>query len=316
MRRSPLALAALATVAVPGLDPYDVRALGAPDSDTDAALVADSQRRRWVVRAPTDAASGAALEAETALVGLLSTQVENGRLPFAVPTPAGFAALPDGGRAVVHAQIDGRAVELEWLEPGPGLSADLGRSIAALHELPVAVVESLGLPTYSADEYRRRRQAEVDEAARTGHVPATLQARWESRLEDVSWWRFRPTVVHGDLSGERVLVADGRVTGILGWSQAMVADPADDLAWLLVAAPADAAESIVEAYQLRRTELTDPHLADRALLAGELALARWLLFGVHSGDEAVVADAAGMLADLDAQTRPERPDDAPDAEAV
>ncbi|MBU4213139.1 MAG: phosphotransferase [Actinobacteria bacterium] len=304
MRRSPLALAALATIAVPGLDPYDVRALAAPDSDTDAALVADSQRRRWVVRAPVDAASGAALEAETALVGRLSEQVDAGRLPFAVPTPVGFAALPEGGRAVVHAQITGRACELDALEPGPGLAADLGRCIAALHELPVAVIESLGLPAYSADEYRRRRQSEVDEAARTGHVPATLLARWEAQLEDVSWWRFRPTVVHGDLSADRVLVADGEVAGILGWSQAMVADPADDLAWLLVAAPADAAESIVEAYQLRRTELTDPHLADRAMLAGELALARWLLFGVRSGDQDVVADAAGMLADLDNQTRP------------
>jgi hypothetical protein len=59
----------------------------------------------------------------------------------------------------------------------------------------------------------------------------------------------------------------------------------------------------MEAYQLRRTELTDPHLADRALLAGELALARWLLYGVRSGDDDVVADAVQMLDELDEQTR-------------
>ena len=75
-----------------------------------------------------------------------------------------------------------------------------------------------------------------------------------------------------------------------------MADPADDLAWLVVAAPADAVDSILEAYQLRRTELTDPHLLDRAMLAGELALARWLLHGVRTGDpDVVVDDAVGML---------------------
>ncbi|NKY08400.1 phosphotransferase [Cellulomonas hominis] len=100
-----------------------------------------------------------------------------------------------------------------------------------------------------------------------------------------------------------VLVADGGVTGVVAWGEAKVADPADDLAWLLVAAPQDAVDSIMEAYQLRRTELTDPHLADRALLAGELALARWLLYGVRSGDDDVVADAVQMLDELDEQTR-------------
>ena len=57
-------------------------------------------------------------------------------------------------------------------------------------------------------------------------------------------------------------------------------------------------DSICEAYQLRRTELKDPHLTTRALLAGELALARWLLYGVRAGDAEIIADAEAMLADL------------------
>lgn len=304
--RSPLALAALATVAVPGLDAYDARRLGEAGPDVDTALVLDAHRRRWVVRAPRDAAAGAALEARSALLSVLATHAEAGRLPFAVPNPVGRAALPEGGHAVVHEEIPGQALRLESLRPGPGLAAALGRAIAAVHELPTSLIDDLGLPSYEADAYRRRRQAEVDEAARTGRVPVALLRRWERRLEDVALWRFRPTVVHGDLTADRVLVQAGDVSGILGWGEAMVADPADDLAWLLVAAPQDAADSIVEAYQLRRTELKDPHLVDRALLAGELALVRWLLHGVRSGDRDVEADALAMLADLDAQVRAEQ----------
>ena len=179
-----------------------------------------------------------------------------------------------------------------------------------MHELPTSLVENAGLPAYDAGEYRRRRQAEVDEAARTGKVPPALLRRWEDRLEDVALWRFRPTVIHGDLTSERVLVHGDKVTGILHWGDACVADPADDLAWLLVAAHPDTTDSIMEAYQLRRTELTDPHLADRALLAGELALARWLLYGVRTQDPEIIDDAVAMLEELDAHTRADQ-----DAEA-
>ncbi|NKY12145.1 phosphotransferase [Cellulomonas hominis] len=300
--RSPLALAALATVAVPGFDAREVRP-GSGAGDDDVALVTDGQRRHWVVRAPRSAAAGAALEAELVLLAAVAEQVDAGRLPFDVPRVAGAAPLEEGGRVVVHRELPGRPVVLDRLQPGPGTAAALGRAIGALHELPVALVEDAGLPVYDAAAYRQRRQAEVDEAARTGRVPATLLRRWEERLEDVSLWRFSPTVVHGDLSADHVLVADGGVTGVVAWGEAKVADPADDLAWLLVAAPQDAVDSIMEAYQLRRTELTDPHLADRALLAGELALARWLLYGVRSGDDDVVADAVQMLDELDEQTR-------------
>lgn len=298
MTRSPLALAALATAAIPGLDARDVRPSALSGTDFDVAVVTDAERRRWVVRAPVHAGAGAALEAELALLEQLVEHVDAGSLPFDVPRVAGSVSLEAGGRAVVHPVLRGSEVRLATLVGGPGLAAALGRAVAAIHELPTSVVEDAGLPVYDAGTYRERRQSEVDEAARTGKVPTSLLRRWEERLENVAWWRFRPTVVHGDLTATHVLTDSHLVTGVLGWGEAKVADPADDLAWLFVAAPSGAVESIIEAYQLRRTELKDPHLEDRALLAGELALARWLLFGVRTKQDDVVADAVEMLEDL------------------
>ncbi|MGK5643531.1 hypothetical protein ACSNOK_35690, partial [Streptomyces sp. URMC 126] len=80
-------------------------------------------------------------------------------------------------------EVPGRPLRIEALRPGPGLAASLGRALAALHELPVEMVENAGLPTYDAAAYRARRLAEVDEAARTGKVPPALLRRWEERLE-------------------------------------------------------------------------------------------------------------------------------------
>ncbi len=304
--RSPLALAALATAAVPGLDARSVRPEEVP-GDYDVAVVAAHDGKEWVVRAPRNTIAGAALEAEVELLESLHLYVDAGVLPFVVPRVAGFALLPEGGRAVVHRRITGTPLNLDALRPGPGLAADLGRTLAAVHELPPSVVEACGLPSYTAAEYRERRLVELDEAASTGRVPPALLRRWEAALEDVALWRFKPVVVHGDLAPDQMLVSSTRVTAMSGWSDARVADPADDLAWLLVAAPPEAVDSIMEAYQLRRTELSDARLVDRALLVGELALARWLLHGVRRRLPDVVADAESMLADLDEATREDAP---------
>jgi aminoglycoside phosphotransferase (APT) family kinase protein len=296
--RSPLVLAALSTQAVRGLEAVSVEA--ADDrGDVDVAVVTDADGARWVVRAPRTSSAGASIEAEVAVLGRLVAYVNAGVLPFAVPAPRGFAPLPEGGRAVVHPYLDGGPLDLDRLGPGPGLAADLGRVVAAIHELPESVVADSGLPVYTADEYRARRLAEVDDAAATGHVPTSLLRRWENALEDVAIWKYQPTVVHGDLGAEQVLTSGTRVRAVTGWSSARVADPADDLAWLLVSAPPDATDSILEAYRLRRTELTDPHLEERALLAGELELVRWLLHGVRGGLDDVVTDAVEMLRELD-----------------
>ena len=293
--RSPFALAALACAAVRGLEPAAAAARVSHDPEVDAADVEDDLGRRWVVRVPRSATAAARLDAEGRLVSGLA-----GYLPFAVPQIAGTTPLPDGTAAVVTRHLAGAPVEPSALEPGPGLAAALGRSVAAIHDLPERVVEEAGLPMYTAEEYRQRRLAEVDRAAATGHVPAGLLARWEKAIEEAGAWRFRPCVVHGDLASETVLTEHSDVVGVLEWGEARIADPADDLAWVLAAADEDAAESVLEAYAHTRRSPVDADLPRRARLASELACARWLLHGVTADDAEVVEDAVAMLEDLDA----------------
>jgi macrolide phosphotransferase len=294
--RNPLALAALACAAVRGLEPVTSKGHPGPGrDDLDVAVVADDDSHEWIVRSPRNAAAGARLEAEGRLLAVLAE-----RLPYAVPRVAGSAPLPEGGRAVVHGRLGGRPVDPAVLIPKAPVSVALGRAIAALHDVPEELLEDVGLPVYGADEYRRRRLAEVDRAAASGHVPATLLGRWERALEEVGAWRFVPCVVHGDLAPENVLVDGDEVTGVLEWAETRIADPADDFAWLVSACPPLSVRSVVEAYAEARGTPPDPDLTRRARLAAELAVARWLLHGVSTGSPAIVDDAVAMLADLDA----------------
>jgi len=44
---------------------------------------------------------------------------------------------------------------------------------------------------------------------------------------------FEPSLLHGDLGPEHLLVHDGRLAGVIDWGDARVGDPALDYAWLL-----------------------------------------------------------------------------------
>jgi aminoglycoside phosphotransferase (APT) family kinase protein len=314
--RTPLALAALASAAVPGLDPATVEgAVQLPGHQFEVAFIHDTQHRRWVVRAPTNAAAGAQMDVSVSLLGLLAR-----RLPFSVPTPKGFVPLKEGGRAVVYPHIAGRPLDFAHLPGGPGIAAEVGRALAALHNVDLALCEEAGLTSYDPDTYRTRRLADLDRAATTGHVPTGLLARWERSLEDVSLWRFAPTPTHGDLTGQDVLAvfddddnaASGRIRGLTGWENAKVADPADDFATLVTSASPAALDSVFEAYAHARVDRPDMYLERRARLAGELKLVSELLSAVGSKDQSRINACADRLRRLDADTF----DDEPDAEPV
>lgn len=299
MSRSPLTLAALATAAIPALAPVDARPVPGP-LGTDAAQIVDDEGQAWLIIAPQHAAAGAALDAEAALLERFSAEVEAGNLPFSVLEPRGWASLPEGGRACIYRAPRGRELNYGQLEPRGKLARNLGEALGKIHELSPKIADELGLPTYDSEDYRTRCLVELDEAARTSHVPANLLRRWEQALENVAMWRFSTVMTHGDLAAEQVLVHQGAVQTVLGWSEASIADPAEDLAWLITALPDDITDTIIETYALTRSEEPDKHLQTRAILAGEFAVARWLLHGVRNDEADVIEDAVHMLRELDA----------------
>ena len=299
-RHSALALAAMASVAVAGLNPAR---LALPQSETPERHITgviDTQGRHWEVHEARTDAVGASLEAEAEVLRRIGRVVDDGRLSFDVPRVSG-SLRQQGAHIQVRSHVEGKPIPVEALRPGPGMSAGLGKALGEIHELDMSVISEAGMPVYDAEEVRRRWLSLLDDAAATGKTPPTLLGRWEQALEDTVLWRFRPAVVHGDLAEENVLVAGGTVVAVRGWSQAHVGDPAEDLAWVYSSAPVDCLDSIEDAYDIARSEGVDRHLRERAELVSELSLARWLLHGVRTGDKPVINDAVAMLEDLAAQ---------------
>ena len=297
VRRKPIELAAIATAAVPGLTPTAVSSAPDDPADFDAALLLDSEGKRWRVRSPRHAEASARLETEFLVLRAFAPAVR-AELPFLMPTVAGSVRLGTLS-TFVYSHLSGTTRSVEELTSGPeSLAREIGSALAAIHDLPRSLVSNADLPSYTPNEFRQRRLNELDQAATTGKIPAALLRRWEHALEDVSLWRFNPSVVHGDLHEDNLLVEAGRVTAVTGWTDLRIGDPADDFAWLVASNEQDFVDAVLKAYTASRRDAPDQHLLRRAALSAEFALAQYLVKGLAAGDQAMVSEAEGMLESL------------------
>ncbi|GAA1810102.1 phosphotransferase [Nesterenkonia flava] len=297
MRWTPTELAALATAAVPGLTPTGVAAAADDRRDFVSAVVEDSEGNRWRVRAPQHPESAMRLETELQVLRGFTSAVR-AELPFRLPSVAG-AVRRGEMRTFVYNHLPGASLPLnELITQPPAVIDDIGRTIAAIHDLDASVVDHADLPRYSAERLRQRRLNELDAAAATGLVPSMLLRRWEHAMEDKALWKFTPVVVHGDLHEDNLLISGDRVVATTGWTDLHIGDPAEDLAWLTASPLPQFATAVMAAYTEHRTGEVDEHLMRRAALAAEFALAQWLVRGKTEENPQMVEEAKALLAQL------------------
>lgn len=118
------------------------------------------------------------------------------------------------------------------------LAPDLARFLAGLHRIPLESVRETGIHVWMPDQWLARHQDLVQLAL--GDLRRLLDRQTRSRF--LTWWEtyrrdpvalaFEPCFIHGDLACEHVLVERNpwRVTGVIDFGDAMIADPALDFA--------------------------------------------------------------------------------------
>ena len=289
MATNPFTLAALATTAVEGI------AISAATDDGSnreyervAATTIEGEVLSIVI--PRTPQSLERMRQEATALAAASEGVRE-RLPFELSNLLGRS--PVGNTELfVWRRLGGAPMQLESLG-ADGLASSIGAALAAIHELPTSIVADSGLPHRSSSRVREDLLRVFDKAAQTGKVPSGLLERWERAADNAALWQFTPTVVHGDLGAPALRVDLDRVSGIEGWHSLSVGDPARDLAWLLGSSQFDAVDEAFVAYAAHRS--ADRHIRARSMLHAELDIARWLLFGVGSDDQATIDDAVSMM---------------------
>ncbi len=294
MAKSPLILAALAKAAVPHLNFHEVKSLSANSSGSfDTALLTATSGEHYVIRVANSQTAGAEQDVEIRSLKAL-VKADRLRLPFKITNLVGEVKDEKGNRAMVFEFVYGNPTDIGTVPADSVLSSNIAKAIAAIHNLDPAIIENAHLPSYDAAEVVRGRVAELDRFAATGRVPSVLLSRWEQALEDVSLFRFKPSVIHGALNADTFLTLDNDVAGILSWSSLRISDPAEDFAWILGAGIHELSESIIDVYRQSHYHVDDS-LRLRATLYSEFEMARWLMHGIAKKDDAIIEDAVSML---------------------
>jgi Predicted aminoglycoside phosphotransferase len=289
----PFELAAFATAAVPGLQVTELQSPQWANSSGAVTGIIDDKGNAWVVSAPDREMTRDGLESTKDLLTYLNTCSKSDRIPFIVPEIIGLAET-EKSFVVVYADPGGKpGVDQTLIEPL--FAASLGRSLAALHNLPGVRYAQSGAPVRTVQQIRDDIRDEIASGGR--RVPTSLKTRWLQAVDHDPLWTFSPTPTHGSLDHACVWTKDNIVIGITDFWDAAIADPAIDLAWILPSATDAFTARAHSAYANMRVD-PDLHILTRAQLYSELAVARWLTFGLESGDQVIVNEGEAMLADL------------------
>ena len=286
-------LAALAADAAPGKNFTNFKSDSSNEA-IDQLLLWDRAGDSFVLKAPANPSGERELALE--LEGIRTISQASSNLPFETPRVVGSSRDLDGNKAVLLSLLGGQKPDLSRYTPGK-FSQSYAKAMAAIHSISPALVKDAGLPEYQPTELVHQRVSEVDRIAATGRVAPQLLSRWEQALEDVAMFRFHPTVIHGAISEDALVVADQEIVGIGNWNALAIADPAEDFRWLAGGALQSTFEDAMLHYRAN-LPVADENLALRATLYAELELGNWLVYCLETADHIEIAKAEDLLNEL------------------
>ncbi|WP_434417953.1 phosphotransferase [Nannocystis pusilla] len=257
----------------------------------------------WIVRTPRRPEVTASAYVEARVLRLVRP-----RLPVAAPdwrvhAPDVIAYPRIAGTPAVTVTPEGpRWNILDPAAPSEAFIESFARALAALQAIAPEEASRAGVPTSTIAEVRAALSRSMDATREALQPSDTVWQRWQRWLADDAMWPQHVALVHGDLHpGHMLLGTDGRLVGILDWTEARVTDPSIDLALFCGCFGRSALARLVERFA-QAGGTTWPRLVEHAAerwAAFPVLIAEWAL---RTDNATVLEHARGQLAAVTAET--------------
>jgi aminoglycoside phosphotransferase (APT) family kinase protein len=153
----------------------------------------------------------------------------------AVPPVVDFASNDAalGAPYLIAGHIDGETIPRKILRDEryagarAGLAAELGRTLARIHSIPLDSVPALRSAPPGDLEHLRTLYLELD-------TPSAVTEIALSWLADHQPEPVAETVVHGDFRNGNLIISESGLAAVLDWELTHIGDPREDLGWLVV----------------------------------------------------------------------------------
>lgn len=227
----------------------EIKALG---NFFDVAEARDRAGQSWVLKTPKNPGAIAFAENEHRAQNLVRSH-----LTCAVPEWTIFTPRLIAGKRLAHHPL----VEAPR-KPSERFLESLAEQLVRLHAIPAEPALATGLRESPA---HARRAAWKSELSALPSIPEPWATRWSDWLHEDSYWPGYATVVHGRLAPTRCHVdIEGHITGLFGWGEAHVGDPALDFARIRLCFGRSAFDSVLSRYVIQEDRAW-PRLRDHAL---------------------------------------------------
>lgn len=261
--------------------------------DFRVVLARTTHGEEWVLRIPRRREVMGRAAVEDRVLSLIAPYLSvavpewrvHGRNLIAYPLLPGLPGL----------EIDERGEALWRVDPSSeSYARALGELIADVHAVDRKLALATGVTVRTPEQNRRAWREDIARVSESFTVAPHLLARWEAWLGEDSYWPEHSVLTHGELYPGHTMIEDGRITGVLDWTTALIGDPARDFAVHRTLATREAFDLTVERYGQRGGRVW-PRLADHA---AELAAAGPVSYGLYvldTGDESQRGAAQAQL---------------------
>ncbi len=203
------------------------------DSGLDFRVVqcCDEDETPWIVRSPRRDDVFVASRVEGRALRLLRDRLSVEIPEWRLHTPE-VIAYPQVKGTPMWTITEAGTPEYHLVDPeslGAPTLQSLATTLVALQSVPVSEAVAANLPVKSIDEIRQERRQKMLDTREVLKPSDEVWERWNRWLDNDKIWPRHNAMIHGDLHpGHILLDKDARLVGLLDWTEAKIADPAQD----------------------------------------------------------------------------------------